>query len=70
MGHLPDRVLNELRSPARALADLVEKFNKTARNHPDLPKMARMIRLLSEEIALRGGPCAGITGADAEFGLC
>jgi hypothetical protein len=53
MGHLPENALGTLRTPAQALADLLAKFHRSARNHPDLPRLARMIQELAEEIALR-----------------
>jgi hypothetical protein len=72
MGHLPESILSELRSPARALADLIDKFNSTVHNHPDLPKMAQMIRVLSAEIALRHGSFDenAVTRSEAALGLC
>jgi hypothetical protein len=74
MGRSPQNALTALRSPTRALADLVDKFNTSAGNHPDLPRMARMIRQLADEIALRRGPRvspnARAAQRDRELGLC
>jgi hypothetical protein len=55
MGRLSENVLDELRSPAAALAELVDRFNTVANNHPDLPLLARMIRQLTDEIVSRRG---------------
>jgi len=74
MGSLPEHGLGELRSPAQALADLVDKFNCMARNHPELPVLARMIRELAEEIIQRkGGQMlreARAPARDTGLGLC
>jgi hypothetical protein len=55
MGRLPENVLGERRSPAQALADLVEKYHRTVLDHPVRPKLARMIQQLRAEIAYRTG---------------
>jgi hypothetical protein len=55
MGRLPKNALAECRSPAQALADLVGKFQGISPDHPELPKLARMIWLLSDHIAGRRG---------------
>jgi hypothetical protein len=65
MGRLPENALSELRSPAKALADLVEAFNNLASDHPDLQRLAQMIGHLAEEIALRRSAGEPV----AEFGL-
>ena len=44
MERFPNTIPDELRSPAKALADLVDKFNSMARNDPQLLMLARMIR--------------------------
>ena len=64
MGRLPADTLNEVRSPARALADLIETFETLASDHPALPRLAQMIRQLADEIVRRHSVPA------AEFGLC
>jgi hypothetical protein len=53
MGRLPENALEERRSPVEALVDLIDKFNGVAANHPDLPKLARMIAALFDHIADR-----------------
>jgi hypothetical protein len=53
MGRLPDNVLSELRTLPHALADLMAKHKNMPRDHPERSGLARMIRLLSEEIAMR-----------------
>jgi len=66
MKRVPANVLHELRSPAKALADLLETFDRMAPDDPSLPRVARMIGLLAEEIARRRR-VAGKPGA--ELGL-
>ena len=60
--------LSQLRSPAKALADLVDKLEKLAHHHPDLPLLCRMIPQLAEEIALRGSMKALLKGASDGVG--
>jgi hypothetical protein len=55
MGRLPENVLCELRTLPHALADLRAKHNTLRRDHPERSGLARMIRQLSEEIAMRRG---------------
>jgi hypothetical protein len=54
MGRLSDNVLSELRSPRKALSDLVAKFNDFGPHHPHRPMWERMIRQLESEVTLRG----------------
>jgi hypothetical protein len=81
MGSFSENTLRDLRSQGQALADLVEKFNRTGINNPRLPMLARMIRQLTEEIVLqrtratslgRAPPAVDRRSAalDAELGLC
>jgi hypothetical protein len=74
MERLPNTIPDEFRSPAEALADLVDKFNRTARNDPQLLMLARMIRQLTEEIILRKRARILVreraSWRDAELGLC
>jgi hypothetical protein len=74
MERFPNTIPDELRSPAKALADLVDKFNSMARNDPQLLMLARMIRELSEEIILRKRVRILVkeraSRRDAEWGLC
>lgn len=59
MGRLSDNVLSELRSPWKALSDLVVKYNSASPYHPDRPMWERMIRQLEREIVVRGEPWPG-----------
>jgi hypothetical protein len=74
MERFPNAIPDELRSPAQALADLVDKFNRTARNDPQLLMLARMIRQLTEEIILRKRARILVreraSRRDIELGLC
>jgi hypothetical protein len=74
MERFPNAIPDEFRSPAEALADLVDKFNRTARNDPQLLMLARMIRQLTEEIILRKRARILVreraSRRDAELGLC
>jgi hypothetical protein len=54
MGRLSDNVLSELRSPRKALSDLVAKSNNFGPNHPHRRMWERMIRQLESEVILRG----------------
>lgn len=62
MGRLPADVLNEVRSPATALADLTIQLGQTCREHPHRSMLERMVRQLESELALRGGR--------TQIGLC
>ena len=53
MGRLSDNVLSELRSPRKALSDLVAKINNCGPNHPHRPMWERMISQLESEVVLR-----------------
>jgi len=53
MGRFPAETLREVRSPAKALADIVSKFNRACPEHPDRPMWEKMIRQLETEIELR-----------------
>jgi hypothetical protein len=46
-------VLTKVRSPARALFDLVQKHENMAKNHPERHKLKQMIRQLAIEITVR-----------------
>jgi hypothetical protein len=50
MGRLPENALARLRSPGRALNDLVERYQGLAVNDPDRDEIGRMIRQLAVEI--------------------
>ena len=50
MGRLPENVLNELRSPARALRDLIDKYEGMPSDQPTRFALGRMIRQLAGEI--------------------
>jgi hypothetical protein len=50
MGQLPDIVLTRLRSPGKALYDLVEKYESLACNDPVRDDIGRMIRQLAAAI--------------------
>ena len=54
MGRLSEDVLSEMRSPRKALSDLVAKSNDFGPDHPHHPMWGRMIRQLESEIILRG----------------
>jgi len=68
MGRLPENALAARRSPTQALVDLVDKFNGIALDHPDLPKLARMIWLLSDHIAERRAAGMAYSKAEARGG--
>jgi hypothetical protein len=53
MERFHNAIPDELRSPAQALADLLDKFDCMAGNNPELPVLERMILQLAEEIVLR-----------------
>jgi hypothetical protein len=53
MGRLPENILTELRTPARALCDLVERHQRLAVNDPKRSELGRMIRELASEITGR-----------------
>jgi hypothetical protein len=65
MGRLSDNVLSELRSPRKALSDLVAKSNDFGPNHPHHPMWERVIRQLESEVILRGA-----VGRRYAQGLC
>jgi hypothetical protein len=46
----PTDVLSRLRSPAKALCDLVERYERLPCNDPDRVDVARMIRQLAFEL--------------------
>jgi hypothetical protein len=47
---LTENVLSELRSPARALCDLIEKHERYPRDHPSRSGLGLMIRQLAVEL--------------------
>jgi len=56
----PKDVLSDIRSPGKALSDLVAKYRSADPDHPDRAMWARMIHQLECEIAVRGpqqSPC-------------
>jgi hypothetical protein len=53
MGEFRNEVLHRLRTLQQALADLVEKYSTMHHDHPERSVLARMIRQLELEIALR-----------------
>jgi hypothetical protein len=53
MGEFRNEVLHRLRTLQQALADLVAKYRELHRDHPERAVLARMIRQLELEIALR-----------------
>jgi hypothetical protein len=72
MGKLPANALDEPRSPAQALLDLVDRLNGIPDNHPDLPKLARMIQVLLDHVAQRGATdivSPPVRRPGSEFGL-
>jgi hypothetical protein len=50
MSPCPIDVLSRLRSPAKALCDLVERYERLPCNDPDRVDVARMIRQLAFEL--------------------
>jgi hypothetical protein len=73
MDPLSTNLHRPVRSPEKALADLVDKLDRVACRDPELPMLARMIRQLSEEIAVRSSLKALLKSraaeAAAELGL-
>ena len=55
MGEFQNQFLQRLRTLQQALADLLAKFSAMHQDHPERPVLARMIRQLESEIALRSG---------------
>lgn len=54
MGEFQNQFLQRVRTLHQALADLLAKFSGLHQDHPERPMLARMIRQLESEIALRG----------------
>jgi hypothetical protein len=50
MGRLREAALNQLRSPEKALCDLIEKHDRMPSDHPGLAELSRMIRQLAAEV--------------------
>jgi hypothetical protein len=67
MGRFPDDTLSEIRSPRKALSDLVVKYNSASPYHPNRPVWERMIRQLECEIVVRSGLWPGFS---RQSGLC
>ena len=55
MGEFQNQFLQRLRTLQQALTDLLAKFSAMHQDHPERPVLARMIRQLESEIALRSG---------------
>jgi len=47
---LPEDVLRESRSPAKALRDLIKTYEKMDRSNPGRRRLAKMIRQLTAEV--------------------
>jgi hypothetical protein len=54
MGRPRSDILSDIRSPRKALSDLVAKYRSADPDHPDRAIWARMIHQLKYEIAVRG----------------